>query len=286
MVDREVVTIKGLALAVMAAAGFLFLGGCSQALAPPLTPIVPPEKSVMEKNYVLGREQTVRVGQPMVKVVEKNVRQKHLTMSPVADFRLTGDFSKKLVFDYAVSIRGSKDVKYPLIGSMRIGGDNYYVLDMRDARDNTYAVLIGLDNKMTEKFILNDDHDYLMPALAATLIPGEVTFTLNSDGGDGDAANIVERTGTTNFELVYGGASKVAMLMTYKEYTPDYRDNPSLFEAVQSEIRQVINTHPDALDQTLVYPLGTGVVTVKNLKIKILEATADRVVYKVLEDGL
>ena len=176
MVDREVVTMKGLALAVTAAAGLFLLGGCTQAMAPPLTPIVPPETSVMEKNYVLGREQTARVGRPMVKVVEKNVRQRHLTMSPVTDFRLTGDFSKKLLFNCAVSIRGSKDLKYPLIGSMRIGANTYYVVDMRDARDTAYAVLVGLDNRMTERFILNDDHDYLMSALDATLIPAATTL--------------------------------------------------------------------------------------------------------------
>ncbi len=281
-----VVTMKGTARAVMAAAGLLFLGGCTQAMAPRLTPSVPPQKSVVEKNYVLGKERTASVGRPMVRVVERNIRQKHLTMSPVADFRLTGNFSKKLLFNYGVSIRGSKNVKYPLIGSMRIEGNTYYVVDMPDSRNETYAVLVGLDNRMTERFILNDDHDYLMPALGATLVPGEVTFTLNSDAGDGDAANIVERTGTTNFELVYGGANKVAMEMTYREYTPDYRDNPSLLETVQSEIRQVVNTHPDSLGQTLVYPLGTGTVTVKNLKIRIIEATADKIVYTVLEDGL
>ncbi len=55
---------------------------------------------------------------------------------------------------------------------------------------------------------------------------------------------------------------------------------------MESGIRQVVNAPPDSLGQTLVYPLGTGTVTVRNLKIRIREATADRIVYTVLEDGL
>jgi hypothetical protein len=278
--------MKGITRAAMAAVNCIILGGCTTAMAPPLTPIVPAETCVIERNYTAGKRQTAYVGQSMVKVVEKNVRQKNLTMSPLADFRMTGTFSKKLLFDYAVSIAGSKTGRYPLIGSMRIDGSTYYVVDMQDTRDTSYAVLIGLDNKLTERYLLNDDHDYLMPALGATLVPGEVTFALNGDADDADPSNTVVRYGTTNFELIYRGVNKVAMEMTFREYTPDYRDDPSLFEALQSGIRKVINEHPDAFGQSLAYPLGTATVTVKNLKIRIHEATDDRIVYTVLDDGL
>ena len=226
----------------------------------------------------------------MVKVVEKNVRPRQLTVSPLTDFTLSGSYVKKMAFTYSVAIRGSKDNKYDLVGSVKVEGHDYYVVDMPDSNNSLYGVLVDNDNNLFQRMILNDDHDYLMNATGSMLMPGNVQFRMNPETPANASADTLFRYGTTNYELVYGGVNKVALNIGYRQYTPDSL-NQSFFQSIKASLSKVAAGTPDPLvqpsfTQALVYPPGAAVINFRDIKIKINEATGEKIVYTVLEDGL
>ena len=72
--------------------------------------------------------------------------------------------------------------------------------------------------------------------------------------------------GFVNFELVYGGATRDAIQLLYREYT-------------QSDLAR------PAFSQTLVYDKSDDAIRFRNLQLHVHEASNDRIRFTVTSDG-
>jgi hypothetical protein len=73
--------------------------------------------------------------------------------------------------------------------------------------------------------------------------------------------------GNENYELLFGGINDVTISMTYREFTRDSLARPSFF-------------------QNLVYETNAKEIRFKNFKITVIEASNEKMVYRVVEDRL
>ena len=72
--------------------------------------------------------------------------------------------------------------------------------------------------------------------------------------------------GFTNFELIYTGRNAQSLTFLYREYTPNDMAKPAFY-------------------QTLTYSADSKTLRFKKIRLGIDEATDERLVYRVLEDG-
>ena len=73
--------------------------------------------------------------------------------------------------------------------------------------------------------------------------------------------------GDFNYELIYSGINNVSMNISYREYTRENYARPAFY-------------------QNLTFQPNAKQVRFRDFVIEILEATNDKMVYKVLSDGL
>lgn len=130
-------------------------------------------------------------------------------------------------------------------------------------------MLIDDEGKIFKETILDDNHDLIMKSESSTINPISVKLVKTDklvekqfDGGDPDLIACY-----TNFELIYGGINNVTLSLTYREFTIDDMARPSYY-------------------QNMVYETGAKNIRFKDVQLEILEVTNEKMIFKVLEDGL
>lgn len=76
-----------------------------------------------------------------------------------------------------------------------------------------------------------------------------------------------QKSGFTNFELIYAGNDGRSFSLSYREYTPDDLAKP-------------------AFSQSLVYPLGSTSIRFRSLQLTIHDVTSERITFTVVAANL
>jgi len=232
------------------------------------------------KNYSLGEVKTAYIGQPIAKVrdlyadydeFQKKFALKYYMIAS-SDFELNGKYIKKKYFDYPVKVAGKKDGLYPATGYTSVDGLPYTIVNMvNEAHDKKEEIGLLVDDKgkIFKGNILDNDHDLIMRSESSAISP--VTLTLMKtdkvveqkyDDSDVDLLACY-----TNFELIYGGINNVTLSIAYREFTIDDLARPSFF-------------------QNIVYETTAKQIRFKDILLEVVEATNEKIVYKVVSDGL
>lgn len=224
------------------------------------------------KNYTVGEKSTAYIGQPIVKARDYYADNKvSYNMIASTDFVITDTYQKK-IFDYSVKVAGKKGVSYPSSGSIKIDNIEYNVINFKNEASNKkeeIGILIDNKGQIYRNVVTDDDHDVVMK-----LIPSDkpqdaemITFTKGSANVLTNEKDIDLFACKTNYELIYGGINNVSISMTYREFTIDDMARPSFF-------------------QNIIYETGAKQIRFKDTLLDVIEVTNEKIVYKVLSDGL
>lgn len=233
----------------------IFIAGCGKAIHPVFSEDLPPE-NVSEKNYKIGTEQEVHVGESIIRVkeyVQRNIATSSVT--PTENFSI-GDPSDPVM-------KG-------------IVGEPINIAGIVEEKEQRYRLLPTFHHQFL--FPINESGQYL-GGVAVRIIGGfysgnEVSF--RSTGSIGIHPNsvrfepvtkrVVDKTkGYVNYEIIYTGIDSNSINLLYREYTVE-------------DIARV------AFYQNLTYPLGTKAIRFKNTKIQITKTDEEGIVYTVVED--
>jgi hypothetical protein len=238
-----------------------FLSGCGQYVRP-LTRMKIGTERVFDKNYEVGKIQSVYVGQPVVKVKDYQVNRFSANFMQASDDFLISSTNGDVI------VKGTKNTDYPVRGLTTIDNQDFTVLDLPSDYDifkekfkvhwkYGFAVLIKYDGSVHDKAML--DGIVFRPKFKSA--PPDLRFFPSKD------EEIELDSGYLNYELIYGGTDGKLITMTYREYTPDNFARPAFF-------------------QDLVYEARKSEIRFRDTAVKIHEATNEKIVYTVLSDGL
>ena len=226
---------------------------------------------VYDKGYVLGEIKTAYIGDTIIKVRDRYIHlgTECLTMTASEDFKLAGNYTQKKFLNHNVIVDGKKQTQYISNDTVELDGQQYLIADVRDIKGVAYGLLIDKSGRIMPQTICNGDHDYLMPSKDAVLLPHEAKL-IKSDpatckNNDKKSQSFID--GSINYELLYGGINNVTLAITYREFTIDDMARPSFF-------------------QNLVYETSAKQFRFKDFKIEIIEANNEKLVYRVVDDGL
>lgn len=236
------------ALALVAAA---LLAGCAtiQSAAPMQSSSTSEHR--FEKSYTLGQEQTAYVGQPIAKV--KDYWEATIT----ADV-LSADRSASLKLPPFIRIQIAQGSPAHLIGTTTRDGHTYRV------------VTLPYQQASALRFLLNDDGT--LQGSAINFMGERMGFSYTPEPADlhylaETRTELDSKRGFTNFELVYSGATKDTLNLLYREYTPEDMARP-------------------AFTQNLTYDRASPSIRFRELQLRVLEASNERLRYVVEADGL
>lgn len=212
----------------------------------------PPEK-VVAKNYTLGEQKTVFVGQPIISVKEYQRIQEPFV-------KANNDF---LIDGSSMRINGKAGTMYPIRGRINHKSNSYLVVDISSESYTSFApeqitgILVSVDGKPTNYFFTKGILSWSINNVK--IVPDSLRFD-----------NVYHEkfvTGQLNFELLYGGTDGKSFSATYREYTPDDIARP-------------------AFAQSLNYENKSDNIRFRDILIRIHEITSEKIVYTVVDDGL
>jgi hypothetical protein len=214
-------------------------------------------RRVFDRNYVLGQEAAVYVGQPIVKVKDYHVIE---TVSGTV-------FKADVAFRYKMRMFGP-DLSVPEGSSLR-----YVRTQQHDGREYTVVAIPGQELGVT---LLLDGADTFTGLVSNVLQkvysvsgnrplvmiePRPIHFTRGHD------ERIDTQGGYVNFELVYSGRTKDAINLLYREFTPDDMARP-------------------AFSQVLTYDPGSTTLRFRDVVVRVIDASNEGIRYVVDADGL
>jgi hypothetical protein len=224
-------------------------------------------------NYKIADVQTAFTGQSIVRVKDYYAA-KHATSDfrePTKDFILMAK-APGIVSVYNLKISGLKGKQYDTYGGVRIGGILYELLYPVDSNgSNQWGIMVDdsgtiLKNKLYYKNMIVTPTDF-------DLQPSDVKFskaviTYDSYLCDSEYSYHYYNTcGFINYELIYSGINDVSMNVTYREYSRRDYAKPAYY-------------------QNLTYEPKTKQIRFRDTIIEVIEVNNDKIVYKVLADGL
>lgn len=220
-----------------------------------LTQSTPTTRHVFDKNYVLGREQTAFVGEPVVRVKDYYV-----------EVRSTPTFTSPV--EMQTSWWAGQDQQYPVGFELRaealmnVDGTEYYIAEPVPPLYRGLGMVVDMDGHYRGKIMARGGFFATACDLGAVCIkPNQIDFK-STQGGP-----IVSGRGFVNFEIVYSGTSKDTFNLLYREYTPNDMARP-------------------AFTQNLTYDRGSPSIRFRDLRIRILNASNESLSYVVEADGI
>lgn len=205
-------------------------------------------RQVRDSNYTIGAEQTVVVGNPIVRVRDyQEITTETASIQASESFRLSGGI---------VSIDFTEGETLPIVGQRVNSGVTYTVAQKRE-----FGIQVGPDG-IPAPGVINGLGTDMQVVMMYHFVPSSSTARLN---------RIVDRRvqripSGQNFEIVFNGIDGQAMHFQYREYTGDDLARPAFF-------------------QELSYPLTTRIVRFRELVIGISSVDAQQVRYTVTADG-
>lgn len=204
-------------------------------------------KNILEKNYIIGQEKYIYVGQPLIKVKDYWVTiNKSLLAYPSNNYKIKSPFFIDLV-------NGNFGNPIPVTGKINKNGIYYSLIKPNGSG--------GVEFLIDEKGIFEGSgRNFLGPMLYTyKLEPYTTTFSLSEN----EAVDSTQ--GFINYEIIYSGATKDAIKLFYREYTQQDMARP-------------------AYSQELTYSKEFPKIRYKNLQIKIISADNESIKYIVIED--
>lgn len=228
----------------------LLLSSCATVIQPHQPKDLGTEH-VLDKNYTIGIQQEVYVGEAMVEVEDYYVTKYSSQMvKPTADFTAICAVEQ---------LRGSKNSLLPIVGSKVINGFNYRVVRL----ENTFAhILIDKEGRAHNKVLVGSSPSnvYTEVLYDYAFNPSDVRFVSEIK------QEVSKGNGFVNYELIYNGTDGKSFNITYREFSPDNLARASFF-------------------QTLTYSTDSGTIRFKKNLIKVYSVDNEKIVYTVLEDG-
>lgn len=244
------------------------LAGCTRVRVHEVKSTISPRISTAPiKSYELNKERTAYIGQAIVKWQEADLDSSKISTDKyivsTGDFKLQGRYQKNFLLGNSVKLDGKKGEIFKIAGSISLDGIAYYVAVPNDKETSSCcALLFDLEGHLNHRAITDEHFDTIMRSDNAELTPSEASFVVRSD-----TSNKGELLLGLSHELVYGGINDVTMNVSYREYSPS------------DQARQ-------AFYQNLVYVPKIDIIRFRDFRIKVHEATNEKIVYTVLEDGL
>jgi len=211
-------------------------------------------KRVLSKNYVIGKRQTARLGDPIIKVKDYFVHRSQPFMRATDDFVLKG---KGLV------VEGYRDEDYTIRGETNVDGRRFTVVSLPPFKRWPYlfksdgpAALVDKDGTIYNRIM--DGNKVLAPLFK--LQPAGVRLLPTEQG------KILAESVYANYELVYGGTDGRSINVTFREYRRDQPNEVAHF-------------------QNLVIPHDSPAMRFKDTIMQIHSADDREFVYTVISDG-
>lgn len=229
---------------------FLF-SGCTY-VAQPVAPSRSEIKQIRQKNYLLGDKKIAYVGESIVIVKEYRVLESESSLKADNSFTITGG-----LYSATVNVFGTKGQEFPIVGSIKVNNQHCNTIAIPGSRfvfaikpDGTFSgVVAGFDWAMSPVQGVNV---YKINPPNTRFCPTKVQ-------------HIMKDAPFTNMELIYSGLSDNALQLLYREYSPDDFIRP-------------------AYTQELSYPPDAKIIRFKAFRIEIIEASAEKLVYSVMEE--
>jgi hypothetical protein len=207
------------------------------------------EKRRFEKNYQLGLQKSVNVGESIVRLQDYWLElSESAVVVPSARVNLKGG---------PIDVTLEAGEKYPIRGSITIGDEQFFIVGL--AKQN--GVLVRPDGKLHNRMVAETS-----PSQYVQII---YTMTISNPSVKLHRENI-EKIKTTNgyenYEILYTGKSSSGMNLTYREFSPEGVARVAFF-------------------QNLVYEADAKIISFKKFRIAIDKATSNEIVFTVLDDG-
>jgi hypothetical protein len=220
-------------------------------------------------NYKIEEIKTAYVGQSIVKVKDYYAYKSYVTtfIEPTENFTLTATIPNNFSV-YNLNISGLKGKRYETYYKEQLDGILYNIMYFTDSKgNNSYGVLIDNEGKIKNNTLYRN-----IKPTDFTLQPPNVKFiksTINTENFLCDP--VINYSGNTcgwiNYELIYSGINNISLNISYKEYSRD--------DYARTAFYQDLTFEPTAKQ-----------IRFKDFIIEIAEATNDKLVYKILSDGL
>jgi hypothetical protein len=209
------------------------------------------EKHVFAKNYKVGEQKTVPVGDQMVRVEDYYVEEfASQVVTPSKSTTLTGGL-------VTTSLVAGK--QYKLRGHLTVANVTYAVADS----ESSHAVLIKPDGTLHNRVVAEitpGRGDYILVVYTMDISDPSVIITRES------TTKTNQKKGYENYEILYSGKSANSLNLTYREYTPD-----GMARA--------------AFQQPVTYESEARTIAFKKFRIAIHKATSNDITFTVIEDG-
>lgn len=226
------------------------LTGC--ASVQPTAPTVRAPEHHVDRNYQIGIEQSVFVGQPMVRVKDYYAQQADMqVLRPDQAFQM-----RMPPFGPVFTAAAGQDM--PVVGTTTRDGVTYRLVQM-SAQGYAFPV----------RLLVTPEGRFEGSGISA--IGERMGWTYKPSPADvqllpAESSAVVASKGFTNYELVYGGTNGDSMQVMYREYTPDDMARP-------------------AFTQQLVYSLASKSIRFRDVQIRVTSADNEKITYTVLSDG-
>jgi hypothetical protein len=127
------------------------------------------------------------------------------------------------------------------------------------------GVLIDKNGKIYPGYILNDSNHRIMKSLSAKMSSDDLHVMKGAIKIEFEKDALFSYD--DNFALIYGGINSVSLGITYREFTLEDMARTSFY-------------------QNIVYETSAKQIRFKNIIFDVIEATNEKIVYKVISDGL
>lgn len=223
-------------------------------------------------NYKIAELKKAYTGQSIVKVKDYYAYKDYtaIVLEPTDNFVLTAN-APAMFSDYKLNILGFKGKQYETYERLNIKGILYDIVYFTDTNGITsYGILIDNEGAVKRNSIYYKNK--ISTSNNFKLEPSNVRFNksvINTENFLCDA--FINYSGNTcgwiNYELIYSGINNVSMNISYREYTRNDYAKPSYY-------------------QNLTFQPKAKQIRFKDFIIDIVEANNDKIVYKILSDGL
>lgn len=233
-------------------------GGMSVERQPRVAPTVT-QREERSTSYQIGREQTVSVGEPLIKVASS-----HVTETIHSDIA-----TPDRAFDGVCEVPG------PDIRFRRDRGSAMQVLGSTTIDGVKYQILLVANNLSGEPIgiavdpVSGQTHASCVwrNALRGWVLVGNASFSPNPGPLFSFATPRIQRTpGDKNFELIYSGVSKQTIALLYREYTKDDLARPAFYQNLSYDLSE------------------SDIVAFRTFRIRVIKATNQEIRYVVIAE--
>jgi hypothetical protein len=232
-----------------------FLGACVTTLRPE-GPGRVDERRQFVKNYTIGQQITVNVGDPMIKFQDYELKLETIE-SPVVTPERTVNLRGGVV-----NITLTAGQKYPVRGRMLVNGIDYVVVGTTDHPVHFRAVLVKPDGTLHNRVAFYNPNLGGLQLVFYTFTLSDPSTRIIRD----TTQNVKSTKGYQNFEILYSGINTNGLNLTYREFSPDGLARVAFF-------------------QNLSYEANAKTITFKSYRIAIERASSEAITFTVLADG-